>query len=245
MAIGEYTVPGPWGPPGIDPGDIAGGYPEYGVPPAGPQAGDSDDMPVSYTPVRIGGAKPPPPPPRYTPPPSYAMPLEETIYPRANGIVPVGAVSPLPAPGPQWIAGAEDVQAVPMALPAVVAGAAILGRIIGPRSLLFLKAALVRFGPVIVKAAIGVLAFNELMDLIGWGAPDETMIQCGGKKKKRYSIGSNPRVGTLAKVSRHCKRMLKRHEKVIREFIPKPARLPAKALAATYLSTAEKRALQG
>lgn len=107
-----------------------------------------------------------------------------------------------------------------------------------------LRALLVRFGPTILKSLIGLAAFKELMDMIGIGAPDDTQIKIRlGKKRKRYSIGSNPRVGTLAKVSRHCSRMLKRHEKVIREFLPKkqvrygipPSRM---------LSSAEKKLLR-
>ncbi|GAJ09636.1 unnamed protein product, partial [marine sediment metagenome] len=62
--------------------------------------------------------------------------------------------------------------------------------------------------------------------------------------KRRYSIGSNPRVGTLQKVSRHCQRLLKRHEKVIREFLPKKTTRygipPAKALSAI-----ERAAIRG
>jgi len=192
-------------------------------------------------------------------PPTYMQPIPTPVTARApaaapqvpyvgapavtngiitNGIITNGIMAP-PTAG-------QGIEAVPTALPAVIAGAAmILPRIAGRFSLGFLKGLVQRYGPMVVKAAIRVLAFNEILDLIGIGAPDGTMVDVAGrKKKKRYGIGSNPRVSTLAKVSRHCKRMLKRHEKVIREFLPKPARMPARALAGTYLSTAEKRALR-
>lgn len=44
------------------------------------------------------------------------------------------------------------------------------------------------------------------------------------KKRRRYTIGSNPRVRTLQKVARHTMKLLKRHEKYIREFFPKTNR---------------------
>lgn len=131
--------------------------------------------------------------------------------------------------------------------PLAIAGAAALvvplvGRVI---SLGIIRQIIARFGPVAVKLAIGTLAFNEVMDLIGLGAPDGSMFQFGKKKKKRrrYSIGANPRVRTLAKVSGHCKRLLKRHEKVIREFLPKPRRTYGQ-LPSSLLSAAEKKLLK-
>lgn len=49
------------------------------------------------------------------------------------------------------------------------------------------------------------------------------------KRRKRYSIGYNPRVRTLQKVARHTMKLLKRHEKYIREFFPKKSQAPALA----------------
>ncbi|MBA7668205.1 hypothetical protein ES703_76314 [subsurface metagenome] len=117
---------------------------------------------------------------------------------------------------------------------------ALLGRYL---PLVMIKGFITRFGPMAVKAVIGVMAFNELMDLIGLGAPDGTLFQFGEKKKKRrrYSIGANPRVRTLAKVSGHCKRLLKRHEKVIREFLPRKTR--SVQAPSAYLSSVERAAL--
>jgi hypothetical protein len=235
LATGDYTVPGPWGPPGIDPGDPGGGYPEYGTPPQ-----YNGTAPVVTPPQpKIPPVPVYPPQPVVIPPVSAGEPEPEPVPVVApNGIVPIGPTVPTPlAPG-------QEYEATPVAWPIVAGAGLVLGRLVGRFSIGFLQL-ITRYGPIVVKGAIGVLAFNELLDLIGLGAPDETVIDVKGeRKKKRYSIGHNPRVGTLAKVSRHCKRLLKRHEKVIREFIPKPSRLPARALAGTYLSTAEKRELR-
>ncbi|MBA7663910.1 hypothetical protein ES703_71958 [subsurface metagenome] len=132
------------------------------------------------------------------------------------------------------------ITAIPTALPfvPVIAGLMSLG---------FFKALLVKFGPVIVKLMVGALAFAGFMKLLSGGASDDVQLPIKpgeGKKRKRYSIGHNPRVRTLQKVSRHCMNMLKKHRKVIDEFLPPKRRaLPASALARTYLSTAERKAL--
>lgn len=131
--------------------------------------------------------------------------------------------------------------ATPMAFPLIAGAGMIAGRFL---SLGALKALLRSLGPKILKAIIGVAAFKEFMDLLGINAPDETQIRIKAGGKRRYSIGSNPRVRTLQKVSRHCQRLLKRHEKVIREFLPKKAPRygipPARALSAI-----EKAAIRG
>lgn len=170
--------------------------------------------------------------------------------PAPRPVVTNGVVTTLPpvAPSPvamngEYIMGAEEevygAVAVPTAFP-LVAGIA------GIMSLGVFKALLARFGPILVKMLVGAAAFTGFMKLLGLGASDDTQlpIKPGEKKRRRYSIGANPRVRTLQKVSRHCMRMLKRHRKVIDEFLPpKRQALPAKALARTYLSTAERKAL--
>lgn len=137
--------------------------------------------------------------------------------------------------------GVAAPAAIPAAFP-LVAGLAVL-------SVAALRRLLITFGPKILKVMIGAAAFKELIDILTGKTfgTDDTMIPVkpGERKKRRYSIGSNPRVRTLQKVSRHCQRLLKRHEKVIREFLPRRTALPAKALARTYLSTAERQALKG
>lgn len=136
--------------------------------------------------------------------------------------------------------GVSDITATPAAFPLLG-----LGAIAGYLSLGALKGLLRTLGPKILKALIGVMAFKEFMDMLGIGAPDETQIKIRkAGAGRRYSIGSNPRVRTLQKVSRHCKRLLTKHEKVIREFLPKKQPRygipPAKALSAI-----ERAAIRG
>ena len=165
----------------------------------------------------------------------------------ANGVVsPDWSYTP-PAANGVFTPGQETdgVMATPMVLPAIAAiggVAAIAGRFM---TLAVFKRLLITFGRKILIGLVGLAAFKEFMDMIGVGAPDDSQVKIkapGGKK--RYSIGSNPRVRTLAKVSGHCKRLLKRHEKVIRAFLPKPTKTygipPGKALSAI-----ERAAIKG
>lgn len=62
-------------------------------------------------------------------------------------------------------------------------------------------------------------------------------------KRRRYTIGHNPRVRTLQRVARHTMKLLKRHDKYIREFFPKP-RYKVPRPAARYLSPIEKAQLK-
>ncbi|GAI44780.1 unnamed protein product, partial [marine sediment metagenome] len=136
-----------------------------------------------------------------------------TAYPTptAAPVVTNGVVTTLPPVlnGEVGIMGAEEEVYGPVAVPTafpVIAGIATM-------SLGIFKGLLARYGPTIVKMLIGATAFTAFMKLLGIGASDatEVPIKPGEKKRKRYSIGANPRVGTLRKVSRHCMRMLKRH----------------------------------
>ena len=179
------------------------------------------------------------------------IPRPAQITPR---VTPTAVVVPPPAaPG----AETEDIgfngEGELIAMPAIPTGivpaafGAALPVVAGLMSLGFFKALLARFGPVLVKLMVGALAFAGFMKLLTGGASDEVQLPIKpgeGKRKRRYSIGHNPRVRTLQKVSRHCMGMLKKHRKVIDEFLPPKRRaLPATALARTYLSTAERKAL--
>ncbi len=136
--------------------------------------------------------------------------------------------------------GNGGVAAAPAAFPLAIPFIGALGFL----SLGLFKRLLIRFGPLLLKTLIGAAAFKEFMDLIGIGAPDETEVKISIKRKKRrYSIGSNPRVRTLAKVSRHCQRLLKAHEKVIKEFLPKK-QVRYGQLPAHLLSSAERKLLK-
>lgn len=145
-----------------------------------------------------------------------------------------------PAQTTLYEAGTSEVVGTPTALP-------LIGALV-PLTVGFLRALLIRFGPTLLKMIIGAAAFKEFLDLIGIGASDDTVLRntakyAGVRKRRRYSIGANPRVGTLAKVSRHCSRLLKRHEKVIREFIPKPRPRTYGIPPAKMLSSAERKLL--
>ena len=192
----------------------------------------------------------------YTPAVSIGSPGQETVdvvrgpaYPipegvamsagaETDGVATLGDLDGVGILGEQEIYP-ETAVAIPTALPIVGAVAAVM-------SLGVFRALLAKFGPFLLKIMVGSAAFAGFMKLLGVGADDSIVlpIKPGEKKRKRYSIGANPRVRTLQRVSRHCMRMLKRHRKVIDEFLPsKRKALPATALARTYLSTAERKAL--
>ena len=134
-----------------------------------------------------------------------------------------------PLPGPTGV--------TPVAWPAIGGlGALTIG---------LLRQLWLKYGPTIIKALVGGAAFSAVMKLIMGDTPDATIVDVDKlKRRKRYTIGHNPRVGTLQKVSRHVQRLLKRHEKVIREFLPKKQVRygipPAKALSAI-----ERAAIRG
>lgn len=135
----------------------------------------------------------------------------------------------------------------PLVAGAVIGGKALLLaiRAIAGRFLTVgvFKSLVSRFGPVAVKLAIGSLAFLGLSALIEAGADDSAGVAIP-KKRKRYSIGHNPRVRTLARVAGHVQRMIKRHEKVIREFLPKK-KVTYGIPPSRVLSAIEKAAIRG
>lgn len=135
------------------------------------------------------------------------------------------------------LAPANGVAAVPTIAPVAVA------LTVGALSLGFLRAMFARYGMIALKWFAKWGSVGVLLGLITGGLPDTHEIS-ELKKRRRYSIGHNPRVRTLAKVSRHCKRLLKRHEKIIREFLPKPTKTygipPSRALSAI-----ERAAIKG
>ncbi len=177
-------------------------------------------------------------------------PIAPAIVPQLVAAPPVVAAAPVAFNGIGQLPGIEE-DAAPAPITGEVEAAPALFPLVAPvigatawLSFGFLKRFAARWGMTALKALIGVAAFKEFMDMLGLGAPDDAMIKIRKNGKRRYSIGSNPRVGTLQKVSRHCQRLLKRHEKVIREFLPKKAPRygipPSKALSAI-----EKAAIRG
>jgi len=107
-----------------------------------------------------------------------------------------------------------------------------------------LRALWQKFGPAavtVIKKLAPWLSIAAIISAIFGGDDDDKVLR---RRRKRYTIGHNPRVRTLQKVSAHCQRMLKKHDKVIREFLPRKTRTygipPSKALSAI-----EKAAIRG
>ncbi|MBA7541976.1 hypothetical protein ES705_34292 [subsurface metagenome] len=128
------------------------------------------------------------------------------------------------------------------------AGAGLIRLLVGlggKMSLGFFKTLLQRFGPNALKLALGGAVFGFFMDLVDGGLDDSIEVPFSVRRKpKRYTIGNNPRVKTLQRVARHTMKLLKRHDKYIKEFFPKKVTRygipPAKALSAI-----EKAAIRG
>lgn len=133
--------------------------------------------------------------------------------------------------------------ATPMAFP-LVAG-------LGVWTVGMLKALLARFGPTILKGIIGAAAFKEFMDLIFGGAPDDTPLRTppGAKgRARRYSIGANPRLGTLIKVAKRVDNLFNQYDKRISKFrsrIRGPRRATVRYYPgpSSYLSPVERKQL--
>jgi len=122
------------------------------------------------------------------------------------------------------------------AWPLAIAGGLTLG---------LLRSLWTKFGATAIRALVGAGVFAAVMKLILGDDSDDRIVDVDRlKRRRRYTIGANPRVRTLQKVSRHCQRLLKRHEKVIREFLPKKTTRygipPSRAL-----SPIEKAAIRG
>lgn len=154
-------------------------------------------------------------------------------YTQVRPVIPPG-----PTPGQEITPG----QAAPAALP-LIGGAISLGI-----WLVRLAPAIARYATrmnMTIAATIAWIRKNAFIIAIsaGWAAvgiwlsdvlnldQDEGMrvaLEIAGegqkKKRKRYSIGHNPRVQTLQRVARHTMKLLKRHQKYIKEFFPTPSR---------------------
>lgn len=130
---------------------------------------------------------------------------------------PIGPMGPAGPAGPVGEIGPPGIaEATPTAWPIVVAGA-IAG--VGLRmSLGMLKTLFARYGPTALKALIGAAAFKEFLDLIGVGAPDDTEVSIRKGRRRRYSIGANPRMNTLIKVAKHVDNIFIRYDKRMQKF---------------------------
>ena len=163
----------------------------------------------------------------YAPP---SMPVLPVVMPT---LMPTPMVTPAIAP----------TMATPMALPAIAGVVAALPKVAGATLTLgFLKSLLAKYGPYLLKMMVGAATFATIVKLITGGASDETMIKIS-RKKKRLSIGANPRLNTLLKVGKFVDNTFNRYDKRISKFRsrlrgPRPRRsMPFRE----YLSPVERR----
>lgn len=121
---------------------------------------------------------------------------------------------------------------------------------LGTMALGVFKALLAKYGPTILKLIIGTLAFKKFLELIGIGASDETTIPVkpGAKRRaKRYSIGANPRVGTLIKVAKRVDNLFNKYDTRVSKFRRRikgpPRRYSHGYPMGAYLSPVERKQL--
>ena len=113
----------------------------------------------------------------------------------------------------------------------------------------FLKGIWAKFGPTVLKALVGGSVFAAIMKLITGGASDNTPVSLTARKK-RYSIGTNPRLSTLLKVGKRVDNIFVAYDKRISKFRSRlrgtsrttRARRPAYG-PTQYLSAVERKAL--
>jgi len=133
-----------------------------------------------------------------------------------------------------------QVEATPMGAPVAAALALVGGRI----ALGFLRMMFRNYGPAILTFFKRWGTPIALIALIMSGLPDEHMIT-SKTRAKRYSIGTNPRLGTLLKVSKRCDNLLVKTDNRIRKFrarIKGPQRTGRRYYGpGQYLSPVERR----
>ena len=113
----------------------------------------------------------------------------------------------------------------------------------------FLKGIWATYGPTVLKALVGGGVFATIMKLLTGGAPDNTPVSLKAKKK-RYSIGTNPRLSTLLKVGKRVDNIFVAYDKRISKFRSRlrgtsrttRARRPTYG-PTQYLSAVERKAL--
>ena len=125
----------------------------------------------------------------------------------------------------------------------------LLGAAGGGITLGFLKGIWASYGPTVLKALVGGSVFATIMKLITGGASDDTSVSLKAKKK-RYSIGTNPRLSTLLKVGKRVDNIFVAYDKRISKFRSRlrgtsrttRARRPAYG-PTQYLSAVERKQL--
>jgi len=114
----------------------------------------------------------------------------------------------------------------------------------------FLKSLWAAYGPTVLKMLVGGATFGTIVKMITGGVSDDTVVKLGGKRKKRYSIGTNPRMNTLLKVAKRVDNIFISYDKRMTKFRSrikgprKPARQPRYGPTA-YLSRVERKQLTG
>lgn len=143
--------------------------------------------------------------PPFLPPPSIT-----------NGVVSPGEIG-------------QETIGTPVAVPAIVGAGLVLGlsagRLLAALALrLGLKLPAVKVILLNILRTAGIIAMWEwIAGILGIDPSDAMVVEEGNLRpaRRRYSIGHNPRVRTLQKVARHTQKLLKRHDKLLREFLPR------------------------
>lgn len=187
------------------------------------------EAPVTVAPKPTNGA--------VTTLPQFPLPLSPV-----DQISPLGTIMPLDDLYAQQGMNGTSYPVTQTALP--VAGALVAA---GTLTLGLLKNLLAKYGATILKTLIGAAAFKEFMDMLLGGKPDTAVVKARGKKK-RYSIGANPRLNTLLKVAKRVDNIFVSYDKRISKFrtrVKGPRRRTSYRPMGYYLSPAERKQLRG
>lgn len=150
-----------------------------------------------------------------------ASPLPPRLPPPVDGVIPptalaVSYVAPdVSRPG---VSPIGPVALVPLALlsPALkFLVKSLLAR--GVVGLGALRALVARYGPTFLRYIIPVGAIAAVIDLVNGDAPDETEVKLK-KRRKRLSIGRNPRVATLLRVAKRVDNLFASYDRRISKF---------------------------
>jgi len=205
---------------------------------------------------------PPLEPPAGTEMPGVGIGAGAGVFPSWGGMDGIGSEFPtIPQPivdqpvaftpeGIPYATGGGFGPTVPgvVAQPAV-AGVALAGLGVGKLTIGFLKTLLAKYGPTLLKMIVGAGVFTTFMKLLGLGASDETEVTT--KRRKRYSIGANPRLNTLLKVAKRVDNIFTNYDRRISKFrsrIKGPQRRtyrprPYYGFGQQYLSPVERKAI--
>ncbi len=161
------------------------------------------------------------------------------------GQTPAGPVGPPGPPGPPGLGVLEaGVEGGPqIATAGIGLGIGALATVV-PTALAWLGGKgilpyLVKMG---LAGGIASTAWNTIRTMFGLN-PDEAIAAVKRKGKRRYSIGTNPRVGTLIKVTKRVTSLMEKYDKQLSKIRPK-TRTKYVGGGPKYLSSVEKAALK-